>query len=120
MMKASISHNLTLSLYSGYKTQPVTLQAYNDFSKYEFTAQVIYTPDDDDKSKDAMVIIIIVLCAIVFVFFVFYICAVIRRKKPIEQRESLMTDNDTVARESLNQPEESARGEYRPPQELVR
>jgi phosphotransferase system glucose/maltose/N-acetylglucosamine-specific IIC component len=91
LIGASIAHNLTLSLTKGYKTQDISIKAFNDFSSFNFTASVTAKPDDD-SSESTIIIIIIILCAIVFVFFLFYIFSIARKKKqPTEERESLIT-----------------------------
>lgn len=45
------------------------------------------------------------LCAIVFVFFLFYIFSIARKKKQpvVEERESLITENEEIARQSVAQ-----------------
>lgn len=44
------------------------------------------------------------LCAIVFVFFLFYIFSIARKKQPVvEERESLITENEEIARQSVAQ-----------------
>lgn len=92
LIGASVSHNLTLSLGKGYKSQSIEMKAYNDFSKFDFPIKITAKNDDDDgASESTIVIIIIVLCAIVFVFFLFYIFSIARKKKPTEERESLLT-----------------------------
>lgn len=100
---ASIAHNLTLSLTKGYKSQDIQIKAFNDFSAFNFNATVQARPDDD-SSDSVIIIIIIVLCAIVFVFFLFYIFSIARKKQPVvEERESLITENEEIARQSIAQ-----------------
>lgn len=93
LIGASVSHNLTLSLGKGYKSQEINLKAYNDFSKFDFPIKITAKNEDDDSEESTIVIIIIVLCAIVFVFFLFYIFSIAKKKKPTEERESLLTEN---------------------------
>jgi hypothetical protein len=40
LVGASISHNLTLSLDQGYKSQAIDIKAYNDFSSSTFTVSI--------------------------------------------------------------------------------
>lgn len=80
LIGASIAHNLTLSLVSGYQTQDIEIKAYNDFSNYVFNATLIAVPDDNN-SDNVIIIIIIILCAIVFVFFLFYIFSIAKKKR---------------------------------------
>jgi hypothetical protein len=93
LIGASISHNITLSLIKGYKTQDINIKAYNDFKNFQFNATVV-AQSDDTSEESVIIIIIIILSAIVFVFFLFYIFSIARkRRQPIEERESLITAN---------------------------
>ncbi len=87
MIGASISHNITLSLTKGYKTQDIRINAYNDFKNFEFNATVVAQPDDNSSEESVIIIIIIILSAIVFVFFLFYIFSIAKkRRQPVEER----------------------------------
>jgi hypothetical protein len=104
MIGASIAHNLSLSLLEGYKTQTINITAYNDFSTFNFTASITARNDDDTSENNTIIIIIIVFSCIIFVFIVFYIVNVVKRKRqPVEERESLLTENETLIRESVRQ-----------------
>lgn len=95
----------------GYQTQDIQIKAYNDFSNFVFNATITAEPDNNEES--IIIIIIIILCAIVFVFFLFYIFSIAKKKRPVEeQRESLLTENETIARESIAQNEAAG---YVPP-----
>ena len=98
LLSASLSHNLTLSIKGGYVDQDLSIVAYNDYSAFNFKASLKSSGDSSD-SNSTIIIIVIVLCAIVFVFFLFYIISVVKRKRvPEEQRETLITDNETLQR----------------------
>lgn len=78
MYSASISKTIQVELKDGFKSQPISITAFNDFKNFTFVVDVVNSNDDKDE---LLFIIIVSIAALFIILFGGYLFSIVRKRQ---------------------------------------